>query len=131
MISVTQHCSANGRAGDTTSGDGVLQEGLYKVEIHTVHGTGTGVIYAIDGKLRGGNSAFAFIGSYADKPDGIQVRVTTQRHNADPAFKPLFGTDMITLTLKGANNGSMVDFEGTALQLPGVHFKAILTRISD
>lgn len=108
-----------------------MQEGLYKVEFHTVHGTGTGVVYAIDGKLRGGNSAFAFIGSYVEKPDGIQVRVTTQRHNADPAFKPLFGTDMITLTLKGADNGNMVDFEGTALQLPGVHFKAILTLISD
>jgi hypothetical protein len=25
----------------------------------------------------------------------------------------------------------MVDFEGTALQLPGVAFKAVLTRISD
>jgi hypothetical protein len=25
----------------------------------------------------------------------------------------------------------MVDFEGTALQLPGVTFKAVLTRISD
>ncbi|SDJ90634.1 T3SS negative regulator,GrlR [Bradyrhizobium lablabi] len=79
-----------------------MQEGLYKVEFHTVHGTGSGMIYAINGKLRGGNSAFAFIGSYADKPDGIQARVTTQRHNDDPAFKPLFGTDMITLTLKGA-----------------------------
>jgi hypothetical protein len=108
-----------------------LQDGLYKVEFHTVHGTGTGVIYAINGKLRGGNSAFAFIGSYVDKTDGIQVRVTTQRHNADPAFKPLFGTDMITLTLKGSDNGNMVDFEGTALQLPGVTFKAILTRIAD
>ena len=38
---------------------------------------------------------------------------------------------MITLTLKGSDNGNMVDFEGTALQLPGVHFRAILTRISD
>ena len=96
-----------------------------------MHGTGSGVIYAINGKLRGGNSAFAFIGSYTDKGDGIQVKVTTQRHNPDPAFKPLFGTDMITLTRKGADDGSMVDFEGTALQLPGVHFKAILTRIAD
>ena len=109
----------------------VLQEGLYKVEFHTVHGTGTGVIYAINGKLRGGNSAFAFIGSYTDKGDGIQVKVTTQRHNADPAFKPLFGVDMITLTLKGAENGDMVDFEGSALQLPGVAFRAVLTRIGD
>ena len=108
-----------------------MLEGLYKVEFHTVHGTGTGVIYAINGKLRGGNSAFAFIGNYAARDDGVHVKVTTQRHNADPAFKPLFGTDMITLTLKGVENDSMIDFEGTALQLPGVTFRAVLTRISD
>jgi hypothetical protein len=38
---------------------------------------------------------------------------------------------MITVTLKGADNGNMVDFEGAALQMPGVAFKATLTRISD
>ena len=108
-----------------------MQEGLYKVEFHTVHGTGTGVVYAVNGKLRGGNSAFAFIGNYAARDDGIHVKVATQRHNPDPAFKPLFGTDMITLTLKGADNGNMVGFEGAALQMPGVSFKAVLTRISD
>ena len=108
-----------------------LQEGLYKVEFHTVHGTGTGVIYATSGKLRGGNSAFAFVGNYVDKGDGIHVKISTQRHNPDPAFKPLFGTDMITLTLKGTDNDGMVDLEGNALQLPGLNFKAVLTRISD
>jgi hypothetical protein len=108
-----------------------LQEGLYKVEFHTVHGTGTGVIYAHSGKLRGGNSAFAFIGSYRDEGDAISVKVSTERHYADPAFRPLFGTDMITLTLKGAADGNMVDLEGNALQLPGVAFRAILTRICD
>ena len=108
-----------------------MQEGLYKVEFHTVHGTGTGVIYATSGKLRGGNSGFAFIGNYAGKGDEILVKVSTRRHNDDPAIRPLFGTDMITLTLKGTANGGMVDFEGTALQLPGVAFKAVLTRIGD
>ena len=108
-----------------------MREGLYKVEFHTVHGIGTGVIYAINGKLRGGNSAFAFTGNYAARDDGIHVKVATQRHNPDPAFKPLFGTDMITLTLRGVDNGNMVDFEGTALQVPGVTFKATLMRISD
>lgn len=108
-----------------------MQEGLYKVEFHTVHGAGSGVIYAICGKLRGGNSAFVFIGSYNNDNGQIQVKVSTQRHNDDPAFKPLFGTDRITRTLKGRENGSMVDFEGAALQLPGVTFKAVLTRISD
>jgi T3SS negative regulator,GrlR len=108
-----------------------LQEGLYKVEFHTVHGTGTGVVYATAGKLRGGNSAFAFVGSYTDKSDGTHVKISTQRYNQDPAFRALFGTDMITLTLRGTEHGNMVDFEGSALQLPGVAFKAVLTRVSD
>lgn len=38
---------------------------------------------------------------------------------------------MITLTLKGIENGDMLDFEGTALQRPGIAFKATLTRIGD
>ena len=53
------------------------------------------------------------------------------RHNPDPGFKPLFGTDMVTLTLKGTESGDMIDLEGTALQLPGVTFKAVVTRIGD
>jgi hypothetical protein len=81
--------------------------------------------------LRRGNSAFAFIGSYTDKSDGTHVKVSTQRYNPDPAFRPLFGTDMITLTLNGTEQGDMVDFEGTAQQLPGVTFKAVLIRVSD
>ena len=108
-----------------------LQEGLYKVEFHTIHGMGSGVIYATSGKLRGGNSAFAFIGNYSTSGAAIQVKVSTRRHNDDPAFKPLFGNDMVTLTLRGEQNGEMVDFKGSALQVPGVTLTAILTRISD
>jgi hypothetical protein len=108
-----------------------LREGLYKVEFHTVHGTGTGVLYATSGKLRGGNSGFAFSGYYTGQGDDILVKISTQRHNDDPGFKPLFGIDMITLMLKGKANGDMVDFEGSALQLPGVAFKAVLMRIGD
>jgi len=108
-----------------------VREGLYKVEFHTVHGTGNGVIYAISGKLRDGNSGFAFIGNYTRKSDEIHVKISTQRHNDDPDLKPLFRADMVMLTLKGTANGDMVDFEGTALQLPGVTFKAVLTRICD
>ena len=109
----------------------ILQAGLYKVQFHTVHGTGSGVIYVIDGKLRGGNSAFAFVGSYSDQGDSIQVRIATERHNDDSQFKPLFGIDRVTLTLKGKDSGNMIDFEGTALQLPGVAFRATMTRIAD
>jgi hypothetical protein len=108
-----------------------LQEGLYKLEFHTVQGMGNGVLYATSGKLRGGNSGFAFIGNYRRRGDEIHVKISTVRHNPDPGFKPLFGTDMITMTLKGTKHGDMLDFEGAALQMPGVAFKAILMRIGD
>ena len=108
-----------------------MREGFYKVEFHTVHGTGNGVLYATSGKLRGGNSGFAFIGNYADRADGIHLKISTRRHNDDPAMRCLLGSDTITLTMKGSEDGDMVDFEGTALQLPGVLLKAVLTRICD
>jgi len=108
-----------------------LHDGLYKVEFHTAHGTGSGVVYATAGKLRGGNSGFAFIGSYSGDGDTLVAKVSTERHNYDPAFKPLFGIDMITLTLRGRQSGDMIELEGNALQLPGVAFKATLTRICD
>jgi hypothetical protein len=108
-----------------------VRDGLYKVDFHTVHGTGSGVIYAIGGKVRGGNSGFAFIGPYRGDGDRLTVKVSTQRHNFDPNLKPLFGIDSVTLTLKGTMTGDMIDLEGTALQVPGVHFKAVLTRIAD
>ena len=107
-----------------------MQEGLYKVEFHTVHGTGNGVLYATSGKLRGGNSGFAFSGITFAKATTFTSR-SRPASQSRPGFKPLFGTDMITLTLKGTENGDMVEFEGSALQLPGVAFKAQLTRIGD
>ncbi|MHC2882497.1 hypothetical protein [Bradyrhizobium barranii] len=54
-----------------------MRQGLYKVNFHTVHGTGCGVVYVTDGKMRGGNSAFAFIGTYVGEGDSIKVKIST------------------------------------------------------
>ena len=43
-----------------------MLKGLYKVEMHTVHGSRRGVLYFYDGKMMGGSSAFAFIGTYTE-----------------------------------------------------------------
>jgi hypothetical protein len=108
-----------------------VENGLYEIFFHTVHGTGSGVIYAIDGKLRGGNSAFTFTGNYHNKPDMISVKVSTRRFNPDPDIKSLFGFEGVTLSLTGQRNGDTLAFEGNALQKPGLLFKAQLTRVSD
>ena len=92
-----------------------MLQGLYKVEMHTVHGSRRGVLYFYDGKMMGGSSAFAFIGTY----------------NEDRNFQPLLKTDIVTLTLKGRQQGDQYYFEGGAPQLPGVAFYAVMTPISE
>jgi hypothetical protein len=83
-----------------------MLKGLYKVEMHTVHGSRRGVLYVYDGKMMGGNSAFAFIGTYQESDRGeVSVEISTLRHNEDPNFQPLFKTDKITLSLKGRQHG--------------------------
>src|SRR4051812_38093018 len=68
-----------------------MREGLYKVEMHTVHGSRRGVLYVYDGKMMGGNSAFAFIGTFRDcENGGVLVDISTMRHHDDPKFQPLF-----------------------------------------
>ena len=47
-----------------------MREGLYKVEMHTALGTRRGVLYVYAGKMMGGNSAFAFIGTYRTSDGG-------------------------------------------------------------
>ena len=40
-----------------------MLQGLYKVEFETPRRKAVGIIVASDGKLRGGSSAFAYVGS--------------------------------------------------------------------
>jgi hypothetical protein len=109
-----------------------MLQGLYKVEMHTAHGSRRGVLYVYDGKMMGGNSAFAFIGTYRESGSGeVSVDISTLRHNDDPNFQPLFKTDKITLSLKGRPQGEQYLFEGGAAQLPGVAFNSVMTPISE
>lgn len=109
-----------------------MLQGLYKVEMHTVNGSRRGVLYVYDGKMMGGNSAFAFIGTYQESAGGeVLVEISTLRHNADASFQPLFKTDKITLSLKGRQQGEQYHFEGGTTQLPGIAFNSVMTPISE
>jgi hypothetical protein len=55
----------------------------------------------------------------------------TLRHNEDRNFQPLLKTDIVTLTLKGPQQGEQYYFEGGAPQLPGVAFYAVVAPISE
>jgi hypothetical protein len=109
-----------------------MLKGLYKVEMRTVHGSRRGVIYVYDGKMMGGNSAFAFIGTYRESEDGeVSVDISTMRHNDDPNFQPLLKADTVTLSLKGRQRGEQYFFEGGTTQMPSIAFNSVLSPISE
>ena len=106
-----------------------MENGLYKTEFQIAQGTGRGMLYVRDGKMLGGNSAFAFVGTYTVDGDTISVDISTVRHNEDPNFRPLFGVDVITLKLTGHPTATGYAFEGGAVQIPAVAFQSVMTRV--
>jgi len=122
---------ANVWVRDRTGATRGMLQGLYKVEMHTVHGSRRGVLYVYDGKMMGGNSAFAFVGTYRESNGEVLADISTMRHNEDPSFQPLFKSDKINLTLKGRQQGEQYFFEGGTTQLPGIAFNSVMTPISE
>ena len=72
-------------------------DGFFKSEFRVNETVGRSVSYIRDGKLLGGNSGFAHIGTYRFDGDAIAVEVTSRRHNfgatinrcSAPTFRPL------------------------------------------
>src|SRR4029079_9484416 len=78
-----------------------LLNGLYKVEYGVNDAFGRSIMCMHDGKLLGGNSAFAHLGTYQEKGEEILAEIITQRHNEDPHYKPLMDTDVAAISVRG------------------------------
>jgi hypothetical protein len=79
--------------------------------------------------MLGGNSAFAHIGTYQKRDDEVDIVVQTVRHNPDPNYRAMAGTDDATLLAKGRADGDLFRFEGGLKELPGVAFHSVMTPI--
>jgi hypothetical protein len=108
-----------------------LFEGFYKVRFQLGEAVGRSVMYVRDGKMLGGNSAFAHIGTCVKVDDGIAIEVHTVRHNPDPSYRAMAGTDDATLRAKGGPDGDLYRFEGGLKELPGVMFHSVMTPIEE
>jgi len=108
-----------------------LLNGLYKVEYGVGDAFGRSIMCMHEGKLLGGNSAFAHLGTYRENGDEILGEVITQRHNDDPYYKPLMGVDTTSISVRGRRNGNDIRFEGNAAPRPGALFWANLSRLDD
>jgi hypothetical protein len=108
-----------------------LQDGLYKVEYGVNDAFGRSIMCMHEGKLLGGNSAFAHLGTYRREGDEILGEIITERHNDDPHYKPLMGTDVAAIRVRGRATDTGIRFEGEAAPRPGALFWANLTRLDD
>ena len=106
-------------------------EGFYKVRFQLGDVVGRSVMHAGNGKMLGGNSAFAHIGTYEKTSGGIDVVIKTVRHNPDPNYRALAGTDDATLLAKGWADGDLYRFKGELKELPGVPFQSVMTPITE
>ena len=103
--------------------------GFYTVRFTLNEAVGRSVMYVHAGKLLGGNSAFAHIGSYEETGESIAIEVKTARHNPDPNYRAMAGTDDATLIANGAADGNLYRFKGALKELPGAVFQSVMTPI--
>jgi len=106
-------------------------EGFYTVRFQVNEAVGRSVMYAHEGRMLGGNSAFAHIGTYREDGDEIVTEIRTVRHNPDPSYPAMAGTDDATLSARGRADGALYRFEGTLDVLPGAVFKSVMTPIEE
>ncbi|PIT00517.1 hypothetical protein TSA1_06895 [Bradyrhizobium nitroreducens] len=106
-------------------------EGFYKVRFQLGDVVGRSVMHAGNGKMLGGNSAFAHIGTYEKTDSGVDVVISTVRHNPDPNYRAMAGTDDATLLARGWADGDLFRFKGELKELPGVPFQSVMTPITD
>jgi hypothetical protein len=88
-------------------------------------------MYAGDGKMLGGNSAFAHIGTYEQIGEEIAIVINTVRHNPDPNYPAMAGTDDATLFARGVRDGDLVRFQGRLRELPDVPFQSVMTPVEE
>jgi hypothetical protein len=108
-----------------------LLEGFYKVRFQVNEAVGRSVMYVHGGSMLGGNSAFAHYGTYAEADGVVTSEITSHRHNDDPNYVSLLGSDISKIDVKGSADGKIYRFVGGSPQMPGAVFRSVMTPIDD
>ena len=103
----------------------MLRDGQYAAWFRTPHGEGTGIVYLANGKISGGDSMFAYGGTYQVDDNNFTATLTTRRF-AESTSTTVFGRDEIEARLTGRVNGTRAVCWGTAKEAPDIRFEATL-----
>ena len=89
--------------------------GFYTVRFQVNDTVGRGVMYAHAGKMLGGNSAFAHVGTYTSEKGRWKGQILNQEHTSAKAENLLFGGREVGIGFSGTCDNQGARLEATAL----------------
>jgi hypothetical protein len=109
----------------------VITPGKYSVWFKTPIGEGAGVVeFAADGTLGGGDSTFAYAGSWTQQGEHFKASLSARR--VEPGPPGVFGLDAIDIIVSGRSaDDSSTSCTGFAKQAPGLKLDLELVRITN
>lgn len=106
-----------------------MLNGLYGVKFGTPLGSGTGVLYAVNGMVYGGDSGFAYHGTYTAQGTDLTASLRLTRHAETMGVFSVFGSTGGTIDIRGTVTPDGGTFRGTSPQAPGITLSVTLHRI--
>jgi hypothetical protein len=105
--------------------------GFYKCDYRAGDVVGRSVMYVKDGRMLGGNTAFAHVGTYEETGDAIHAVIHGQRHQVGTQFRTLYGDDDGAIRVTGIHDGKNYRFSGGDAQGQGPAFESKMTRLDE
>lgn len=104
-----------------------MRNGLYKVAFSYAGNSGTGVIVLQDGKVRGGDTSFAYVGDIDHQGEGAVGLINISRHSE--GLPNVFGIDSYQLTVSAKASDTHLKGTAETLAAPGATLIVEMTLI--
>jgi hypothetical protein len=112
-----------------------IGNGLYSIHIRMLNGTdagNSGVMLLHDGRIRGGDAFFDYIGAYSAANGKWKGELVNREHTQSKGDRPLFGGHEVGIGFSGTYDGEGAVGEATALAgKRSIRFKAVLRKLVD
>ena len=108
-----------------------LPNGLYKLAVETPTGTDYGVAYLQDGRLRGGDSGMAYVGSYEQIGETFSAELSVTQHRHVPGVVSALGYNDVQVQLDGLVGDNSAQLRASYRDLSSIRFAARLKYVAD
>jgi hypothetical protein len=114
-------------------GANAIRNGLYSIHIRMldgIDGGNTGVMMLNEGRIRGGDAYFDYIGAYSAADGRWKGEIINREHTPSKGERPLFGGHEVGIGFSGTYDEAGAEAEATALAgKRSIRFRAVLRKL--